>query len=110
MKPLLDPVPPLALPSVEDRFLEGGEESHVPDVVGEAENEAREELEDAGWRVSVRQVDNAADRGTVVGQSPRGSALPGETVELSVSSGEAPPAPDAPGDDDDDDDDGGDGD
>ena len=108
MKPLLDPLPPLALPAVEERFLEGGEESRVPDVIGESENEAREELEDAGWRVSVREVDNAADRGTVVGQSPRGSALPGETIELSISSGEAPPPPDAPGDDDDDDDDDGD--
>ncbi|TWF77755.1 membrane peptidoglycan carboxypeptidase [Pseudonocardia hierapolitana] len=110
MKPLLDPLPPLAFPVVEDRFLVGGEESRIPDVIGDSENEAREELEEAGWQVSVREVDNAADRGTVVGQSPRGSALPGETVEISISSGEAPPAPDAPGDDDDDDDDGGDGD
>jgi membrane peptidoglycan carboxypeptidase len=109
MKPLLDPLPPLALPAVEERFLEGGEESRIPDVVGDSENEAREELEEAGWTVSVREVDNAAERGTVVGQSPRGSALPGETIEISISSGEAPPPPDAP-DDDDDDDDGGDGD
>jgi beta-lactam-binding protein with PASTA domain len=99
----------LALPGVEERFLEGGAESRVPDVIGESENEARGELERAGWTVSVREVDNAAERGTVVGQNPHGSALPGETVVLSVSSGEAPPPPDAPGDDDDDDD-GGDGD
>jgi len=98
------------LPPVEQRYLEGGEEARVPDVIGDPENEAREELEEAGWAVSVREVDNAADRGTVVGQSPNGSALPGETVLLSISSGEAPPAPDAPGDDDDDDDDDGDGD
>jgi membrane peptidoglycan carboxypeptidase len=110
MKPLVDPLPVLPLPAVDARFLEGGEESHIPDVIGDSENEAREELEDAGWTVSVREVDNAADRGTVVGQSPSGSALPGDTVLLSISSGEAPPAPDAPGDDDDDDDDGGDGD
>ncbi|MHA6620559.1 transglycosylase domain-containing protein [Pseudonocardia sp. DLS-67] len=111
MKPLVDQLPPLPLPTVEERFLEGGEESRIPDVIGDPENEAREELEDAGWKVSVREVDNAADRGTVVGQDPNGSALPGEPVELSISSGEAPPAPDAPGDDDDDDDDdGGDGD
>ncbi len=55
----------------------------------------------------MREVDNAAERGTVVGQSPAGSALPGETIVLSVSSGDAPPPPDAPGDDDDGDDDGG---
>ncbi|GAA5121643.1 penicillin-binding protein [Pseudonocardia adelaidensis] len=111
MKPLVDPLPALPLPPVDERFLVGGEESRIPDVIGDPENEAREELEKAGWKVSVREVDNAADRGTVVGQDPNGSALPGETVELSISSGEAPPPPDAPGDDDDDDDDdGGDGD
>jgi membrane peptidoglycan carboxypeptidase len=109
MKPLVDPLPVLALPGVEERFLEGGAETRVPDVIGESENEARGELERAGWTVSVREVDNAAERGTVVGQSPHGTALPGETVVLSVSSGDAPPPPDAPGDDDDDDD-GGDGD
>jgi len=110
MKPLVDPLPALPLPPVDERFLVGGEESRIPDVIGDRENEAREELEDAGWKVSVREVDNAADRGTVVGQDPNGSALPGETIELSISSGEAPPPPDAPGDDDDDDDDDGDGD
>jgi membrane peptidoglycan carboxypeptidase len=111
MKPLVDPLPVLPLPPVEERFLEGGAESRVPDVVGDRENEAREELERAGWAVSVRTVDNAAERGTVVGQSPRGSALPGETVVLSVSSGSVPPPPDPPGDDDDGggDGDGGDG-
>jgi beta-lactam-binding protein with PASTA domain len=66
--------------------------------------------------VSARTVDNAAERGTVVGQNPNGSALPGETIELSVSSGTVPPPPAAPGEDDDEDDgdgngdDGGDGD
>ncbi|HYH32888.1 MAG TPA: penicillin-binding transpeptidase domain-containing protein, partial [Pseudonocardia sp.] len=109
MKPLLEGQPALPLPPVEERYLEGGAESRVPDVIGESENEARQELEEAGWAVTVRTVDNAAARGTVVGQNPRGSALPGETIELSVSSGAVPPPPAAPGEDDDEGD-GGDGD
>jgi membrane peptidoglycan carboxypeptidase len=108
MKPLLEGQPVLPLPPVDERYLEGGAESRVPDVIGDPENEARGELERAGWTVSARSVDNAAERGTVVGQNPNGSALPGETIELSVSSGKVPPPPAAPGDGDDDD--GGDGD
>jgi beta-lactam-binding protein with PASTA domain len=64
--------------------------------VGRAQNDARSVLERASWRVSIRTVDNAAERGTVVGQSPRGTALPGETIVLSVSSGSVPPPPAAP--------------
>ena len=48
-------------------------------------------------RTSVETTDNNAERGTVVGQNPQGQALPGETVLLTVSSGNAPEAPAAPG-------------
>ncbi len=106
MVPLLADQPVLPLPAPEQRYLEGGAESRVPDVVGDRENDARDTLRDAGWDVSTRVVDNAADRGTVVGQSPSGTALPGETIVLSVSSGEVPPPPAAPGDDGGDDDSG----
>jgi membrane peptidoglycan carboxypeptidase len=97
MVPLLADQPALPLPTPDPRFLEGGAESKVPAVVGANENEARDRLQKAGWSVSVRQVDNAADRGTVVGQSPSGTALPGETITLSISSGQVPPPPAAPG-------------
>ncbi|MGH3566533.1 MAG: transglycosylase domain-containing protein [Pseudonocardia sp.] len=107
MKPLLEGKPAVPLPPTDPRYLEGGAESQVPDVVGRGENDARAVLELAGWKVSVSTVDNLAERGTVVGQNPRVTALPGETVLLQVSSGEVPPPPDAPGDDGDD---GGDGD
>ena len=45
----------------------------------------------------METTDNNAERGTVVGQNPQGQALPGETVLLTVSSGNAPDAPAAPG-------------
>jgi membrane peptidoglycan carboxypeptidase len=96
MVPILEGEPALPLPPTDPRYVEGGAESRVPDVVGRGANDARAQLEQAGWTVTTRTVDNRAPRGTVVGQSPRGTALPGETVVLQVSSGEVPPPPPAP--------------
>jgi membrane peptidoglycan carboxypeptidase len=97
MKPYLEGQPPLPLPPVDERYLSGGAESRVPDVVGKGQNDARAILERAGWKVTTRTVDNAAGKGTVVGQNPRGTALPGETIQLSISSGKVAPPPAAPG-------------
>ena len=98
MKPLMEGQPVLPLPPTDPRFLDGAPVAQVPDVVGQPENDARAILQKAGRIVSVETTDNAADRGTVVGQNPQGQALPGETILLTVSSGNAPDAPDAPGD------------
>jgi membrane peptidoglycan carboxypeptidase len=97
MKPLLDGQPVQPLPPTDPRYTEGGAESKVPDVVGRGLNDARAALERAGWKVSTRTVDNRADSGTVVGQDPNGSALPGETILLQISSGQVPPPPPPPG-------------
>ena len=70
MKPLLDGQPVQPLPPTDPRYTEGGAESKVPDVVGRGQNDARSILEKAGWKVSTRTVDNRADKGTVVGQTP----------------------------------------
>ena len=84
--------------------------------MGRGQNEARAILQRANWKSTTREVDNRAERGTVVGQSPNGTALPGETILLQISSGEVPPPPPAPddgegdGDGDGDGDGGGDGD
>ncbi|MBN9174517.1 MAG: PASTA domain-containing protein, partial [Microbacterium sp.] len=96
--PILEGQPVLPLPPTADRYLTGGAETRVPDVVGRGQNDATAILQRANWRVSARVVDNNAPRGTVVGQSPRGTALPGETIVLQVSSGTVPEAPPAPGD------------
>ncbi|HXV92090.1 MAG TPA: transglycosylase domain-containing protein, partial [Pseudonocardia sp.] len=97
MTPLLANEPVVPLPPTDPRFTEGGAESRVPDVVGRGQNDARAILERAGWSVTTQTVDNAAPQGTVVGQSPRGTALPGETILLQVSSGTVPPPPPPPG-------------
>ncbi len=98
MKPLLEGQPVQPLPPTDPRYTEGGAESKVPSVVGRGQNDARAILERAGWKVSTRSVDNRAERGTVVGQNPNGTALPGETILLQISSGEVPPPPAPPGD------------
>ncbi|MCW0215080.1 MAG: penicillin-binding protein [Pseudonocardia sp.] len=97
VKPMVEGTPVLPLPAPVDRYLQGGAESRVPDVVGRGQNDARSILERANWKVTVTTVDNLAGRGTVVGQSPRGTALPGETITLQISSGSVPAPPPAPG-------------
>ncbi|MFP5019299.1 penicillin-binding protein [Pseudonocardia phyllosphaerae] len=97
VKPLLDGKPPTPLPPTDPRYLEGGAESKVPEVLGRSEGDARGELEGQGWKVGTRTVDNLAPKGTVVGQEPRGAALPGEQVTLQISSGTVPAPPPPPG-------------
>jgi membrane peptidoglycan carboxypeptidase len=98
VKPMVDGTPVLPLPPTDDRYLTGGAETRVPDVVGRGVNEARAILQRGGWQVTTRTVDNLAKAGTVVGQNPRGTALPGEAITLQVSSGTVPAPPPAPGD------------
>ena len=96
MKPLLDGTPVQPLPPTDPRYTEGGAESRVPDVTGREENDARAILERAGWKVSTRSIDNRAPEGTIVGQNPNSTALPGETILLQISTGHVPPAPSPP--------------
>jgi beta-lactam-binding protein with PASTA domain/tRNA A-37 threonylcarbamoyl transferase component Bud32 len=62
----------------------------VPDVTGIPEDEARQTLEDEGFRVRVQSEEtDEATEGTVFRQSPRGGeeALFGSTVTIVVSAG-----------------------
>ncbi len=97
MQPLLAARPVEPLPPTDPRYVEGGEATRIPDVIGRPEAEARGMLERAGFPVTVGTVDNAAPAGTVIGQAPRGTALPEETVALQISSGSVPPPPPPPG-------------
>jgi membrane peptidoglycan carboxypeptidase len=97
MTPLLAARPAEPLPPTDPRYVEGGDATRIPDVIGRPEAEARRMLEHAGFPVTTGTVDNAAPAGTVIGQSPRGTALPEETVVLQISSGSVPPPPPPPG-------------
>jgi beta-lactam-binding protein with PASTA domain len=65
-------------------------------VVGKSQQEATNTLQGAGYQVSVIQRDDAARKGTVVSQTPRGTKLPGGTITIYVSTGVAPQQPDVP--------------
>ncbi len=84
-------LPVRGLPPVEERYLKGGSEIRIPDVVGRNVNDATRALEEAGYQVSVQNRNSEQPKGRVVGQTPRGSALRGTVVTLLVSTGYVPP-------------------
>ena len=80
-------------------FVSNGKVLEVPDVTGLSQADGESQLEDAGFRPSVRtrQTELPEEEGTVLSQSPRGGAerREGSTVTLTV--GELViPAPEAP--------------
>ncbi|MEU7525342.1 penicillin-binding protein [Saccharothrix sp. NPDC042600] len=79
------------LPPVEERYRKGGKEIQIPEVVGRNVNDATRILEEAGYKVTVSNRNSGQPKGTVVGQTPRGSALRGTVVTLLVSTGYVPP-------------------
>jgi len=84
--------PVAELPGGDPRYMDGGPESRVPDVVGDSQTDATNTLQNAGYKVTVRQSNRSDPKGTVVNQSPRGAALPGEMITIYVSTGYVPPA------------------
>jgi len=89
--------PALPLPPTDPRYTVGGQAARIPPVIGDNLTQAQATLAKAGWHAAIQQADNRAAPGTVVGQSPRGVGIPGETITLQVSSGRVPPAPPPPG-------------
>ena len=59
----------------------------VPAVIGLSYNQASASLQSQGFAVLRTFVDSDQPKGTVVDQSPSGSAPPGSTINLSVSRG-----------------------
>ncbi|MEV0677254.1 transglycosylase domain-containing protein [Actinosynnema sp. NPDC050436] len=86
-----EPLPPRDLPPVEDRYRKGGKEIQIPEVVGRQVNDATRILEEAGYKVTTANRNSEQPKGTVVSQTPRGSALRGTIVTLLVSTGYVPP-------------------
>ncbi|ATE52056.1 transglycosylase domain-containing protein [Actinosynnema pretiosum] len=84
-------LPVRQLPKVEPRYLKGGDEIRVPDVVGKSVNDATRVLQEAGYKVTQQSRNSAQAKGTVVSQTPRGSALQGTLITLLVSTGYVPP-------------------
>ncbi|MHA6802006.1 transglycosylase domain-containing protein [Salinifilum ghardaiensis] len=90
MKPLHEGLPQQPLPDVNGRYSSGGEEEHVPYLVGTPGDQAEKALTEAGYRVERKATHSEREQGTVVSQSRYGAVPPGETIELRVSTGYIP--------------------
>ncbi len=94
IKPVLDHFPPPGLPPLDDKYVRGANNSQIPDVTGMSEAEARSTLVGAGFQVTIVSVPGSPAKGTVIGTTPNGSAIPGSVITVNVSDGtqrEAPP-------------------
>jgi membrane peptidoglycan carboxypeptidase len=87
IKPLMDRFPPPALPPVDDKYVRGANNSQVPDVAGKSQGEATSILSGAGFQVSAVTSAGSQAKGTVMGSSPNGSAVPGSVVTIYISDG-----------------------
>jgi membrane peptidoglycan carboxypeptidase len=100
IKPVLDHFPPTAFPPTDEKYVRGANNAQIPDVAGMTQAQANAALVAAGFRVSVVQQPGSQAKGTVLGTSPNGSAIPGAMVTLNVSDGTQtaapPPPPPAP--------------
>jgi membrane peptidoglycan carboxypeptidase len=91
MMKILAGQPVLPLPPPDPRYEQGGDETQIPNVVGMNVTEATALLQRIGYQVVTRDRSTTTRRGTVVGQTPQGNALPGASVTLFVSTGYIPP-------------------
>lgn len=91
MTQIMAGTPIKGLPPTDPRYVNGGDQAQVPDVVGYSEQEATDRLRQAGYQVAAEEINSSSPKGTVVSQSPRGSALPGELITIRVSTGYLPP-------------------
>ena len=73
--------------SVRINYSSGPAAVTVPSVTGLTFDQASTTLRNQGFQVSRIDVDSDQAKGTVVAQSPSGSATPGSTIQLSVSKG-----------------------
>jgi membrane peptidoglycan carboxypeptidase len=89
--------PVLPLPSTDPRYVQGGQPSQVPEVIGRTVADAEATMRKAGCQPSTQYVANRAPAGTIVGQSPHGVGMPGQIVTLQISTGQVPPPPPPPG-------------
>jgi penicillin-binding protein 1A len=72
---------------------EGKNEVSVPSVVGMSTNEAISTLQNAGFGVAQSMQASEVPPNQVISQSPSGSAPPGSTIVILVSSGPPEPQP-----------------
>ena len=83
--------PGFAAPTTDLRY---GQSVPIPSVVGQSQDAAIAALQNAGFSASVGgTTPSDITAGSVVSQSPSGSAPPGSSITLTLSSGPAPATP-----------------
>jgi hypothetical protein len=89
--------PVLPLPNADPAYMDKKDHgSAIPYVVGKNVGDATNALKGAGYNiVQTADFNSTAPKGTVVGQTPIGSAPHSQTVTLYVSTGFVPQAPGA---------------
>ncbi|MFE3546888.1 penicillin-binding protein [Nocardia sp. NPDC059177] len=87
VKPMLEHLPPPALPPLDDKYVRGANNSQVPDVAGKSQGEATSILTAAGFQVSAVTGEGSQAKGTVMGSSPNGAAIPGSVITIYISDG-----------------------
>ncbi|WP_198047304.1 transglycosylase domain-containing protein [Kutzneria sp. 744] len=94
---ILGSSPPLQLPKADPQYMDKNNHGPaIPYVVGRGVDDATNVLKSAGYAgVQTADFNSTAPKGTVVGQTPIGSAPHSQTVTLYVSTGFVPQAPGA---------------
>ncbi|WP_028478124.1 penicillin-binding protein [Nocardia sp. CNY236] len=94
IKPVISLFPPPALPPPNDKYVRGAHNAQVPEVAGMTRSKATAALTAAGFRVSSITGPGSQPKGTVMGTTPNGSAVPGSVITLYVSDGTVRTTPD----------------
>jgi membrane peptidoglycan carboxypeptidase len=90
MSQILANAPVAPLPAPDPRYVNGFSQVPVPNVVGKSVNDATNALTQAGYKVVTKEQNSSETKGTVIGQTPRGTLFQGDTITLYVSTGYIP--------------------
>ena len=66
----------------------GPDKVNVPNVVGKDFDSAKAELENADFEVKREEASSDKPENEVIDQNPKGEAVPGDTITLTVSNGD----------------------
>ncbi len=88
---ILSGVPNAPIPDADPNFLDTeGHGPIVPFVMNQQIAQATGALKNAGYPVTVQNVESAQPKGTVIGQTPQSNQGPGTPITLYVSTGALP--------------------
>ena len=92
MKPIANDLGPVVMPPTDPRYVDGAPPVPLPSITGLNFDAARKRLQDAGFQVADQPspVDSYQSKGSIVGTTPKGKAVPGFLITINTSNGVAP--------------------